>query len=55
MTVSAQGLAREGVVDGAFTAMLAETGVSATLFGSGDQQALAAFLANEGASGTAIE
>ena len=54
-TVSAQGLAREGVVDGAFTAMLAETGVSATLFGSGDQQALAAFLANEGASGTAIE
>jgi aspartokinase-like uncharacterized kinase len=54
-TVSARALAREGVVDEAFTAMLAETGVSATLFGSGDQQALAAFMANKGAGGTAIE
>jgi len=54
-TVSARALAREGVVDEAFTAMLAETGISATLFGSGDQQALAAFLANKGAGGTAIE
>ncbi len=53
--VSAQTLAREGVVDEAFPAMLAETGVSATLFGSGDQQALAAFLADKAASGASIE
>jgi aspartokinase-like uncharacterized kinase len=53
--VSAEALAREGIVDEAFTAMLAETGVSTTLFGSGDQQALAAFLANKGAGGTTIE
>jgi 5-(aminomethyl)-3-furanmethanol phosphate kinase len=53
--VSAQTLARDGVVDEAFPAMLAETGVSATLFGSGDQQALAAFLADGAASGAAIE
>jgi len=52
---SAQALAREGVLDEAFPAMLAETGVSTTLFGSGDQQALAAFLANEAASGASIE
>jgi len=53
--MSAQALAREGVVDEAFPAMLAETGVSATLFGSGDQQALAAFLADKAASGASIE
>lgn len=54
-TISAEQLEREGIVDEAFAAMLAETGTSATLFGSGDQQALAAFLADEGATGTAIE
>ncbi len=54
-SVSAQALARDGVVDEAFPAMLAETGVSATLFGSGDQQALAAFLADKAASGASIE
>jgi aspartokinase-like uncharacterized kinase len=54
-TVSAQALAREGVLDEAFPAMLAETGVSATLFGSGDQQTLSAFLADEAASGASIE
>jgi aspartokinase-like uncharacterized kinase len=54
-TVSAQTLARDGVVDEVFPAMLAETGVSATLFGSGDQQALAAFLADGAASGALIE
>jgi aspartokinase-like uncharacterized kinase len=53
--VSAQALAREGDVDEAFPAMLAHTGVAATLFGSGDQQALGAFLAGKAASGASIE
>jgi dihydroneopterin aldolase len=46
-TRSAQALAAEGVVDEAFPAMLADTGVRAAMFGQGDQQALAEVLAGD--------
>jgi dihydroneopterin aldolase len=42
---SAQALARDGVVDEAFPAMLADTGVSVFMFGQGDPPALAGALA----------
>jgi len=44
---SAGQLARDGVVDAAFPAMLKETGVAAFLLGRGDQQAFAAALAGD--------
>jgi len=53
--LSAGQLARDGVVDEAFPAMLAETGVSAVIFGQGDQQALAASLADNAPRGALIE
>lgn len=43
----ADALARDGIVDEAFPAMLAETDVRATLFGQGDQAALAKSLAGD--------
>jgi len=46
-TRSAQALAAEGVVDEAFPAMLADTGVRAAMFGQGDQPALAQALAGD--------
>lgn len=52
---SADQLARDGVVDEAFPAMLAETGVSAVIFGQGDQQALAASLTDNAPRGALIE
>jgi aspartokinase-like uncharacterized kinase len=51
----AEGLAREGVVDEAFPAMLAETGVAAALLGCGDQRALAASRAGNDSAGAMIE
>lgn len=42
---SAQALAHDGIVDEAFPAMLADTGVRAVLFGQGDERALAETLA----------
>lgn len=44
---SAGALMQDGVVDEAFPAMLAETGVPTTIFGQGDQAQLAAQLAGE--------
>lgn len=53
---SAAALARDGVVDEALPAMLAETGVQAVMFGPGDQKALAATLADSAApAGLLIE
>jgi 5-(aminomethyl)-3-furanmethanol phosphate kinase len=54
---SAAELAREGVVDAAFPAMLSEAGVPAILLGRGDQAAFAASLAAPGepACGTTID
>ncbi|MGK2921198.1 MAG: uridylate kinase [Methyloceanibacter sp.] len=46
-TRSAQALAADGVVDEAFPAMLADTGVRAAIFGQGDQPALAEALAGD--------
>jgi len=55
-TRGAQALARDGVVDEAFPALLAETGVRAMIFGHGDQQAFAASLAGDAApAGVRIE
>lgn len=54
-SLGAAQLARDGVVDEAFPAMLAETGVATSLFGRGDQQALAACLANNAPGGALIE
>jgi dihydroneopterin aldolase len=55
-TRSAAALARDGVVDEAFPAMLAETGVTAMVFGRGDQQAFTASLADKAApAGVLIE
>ncbi|HSM19793.1 MAG TPA: hypothetical protein VK844_05435 [Hyphomicrobiales bacterium] len=53
---SAAALSRDGVVDEAFPAMLAETGIPAVMFGQGDQDALAEMLADSTArAGRAIE
>ena len=46
-TRSAHALAADGVVDEAFPAMLADTGVRAAMFGQGDQPALAEALAGD--------
>lgn len=46
-TRSAHALAADGVVDEAFPAMLADTGVRAAIFGQGDQPALAETLAGD--------
>ena len=48
-------LARDGVVDEAFPAMLAETGVPTSLLGRGDEQELATCLANNAPGGASIE
>lgn len=53
--IGAEALARDGIVDEAFPAMLAETGVATRLLGRGDQQALAAALAGDNPCGAAIE
>jgi aspartokinase-like uncharacterized kinase len=52
---SAGQLARDGIVDAAFPAMLKETGVAAVLLGRGDQPAFAASLADGAACGTRID
>ncbi|ODR98886.1 hypothetical protein AUC68_06835 [Methyloceanibacter methanicus] len=44
---SAGALRQDGIVDEAFPAMLAETGVPTTIFGQGDQARLAAHLAGK--------
>jgi 5-(aminomethyl)-3-furanmethanol phosphate kinase len=53
--LSADQLARDGVVDEAFPVMLADTGVAAAIFGQGDQEALAASLADNTPRGALIE
>jgi len=53
--LGARSLAAEGVVDEAFPAMLAETGVNAWLLGRGDEEALAASLAGNAPAGALIE
>ena len=53
--LSARQLAREGVLDQAFPAMLEATRVTTTLLGRGDQQAFATALAGNGACGAALE
>jgi len=53
--VSADQLARDGVVDGAFPSMLRQTGVNAYLLGCGDQIAFAKMLAGAGALCASID
>ena len=53
--VSAAQLARDGVVDAAFPAMLKEGGVSAVLLGRLDAAAFAAALSGDGACGAEID
>jgi aspartokinase-like uncharacterized kinase len=53
---TARRLAQDGVIDEAFPAMLAESGMTAMIFGQGDQPALAAVLAGAGdGAGVVIE
>jgi 5-(aminomethyl)-3-furanmethanol phosphate kinase len=52
--LGAEGLAREGVVDAAFPAMLKETGISCFLLGRDDRQLLAASLTENTPCGGAI-
>jgi len=52
---SASQLARDGIVDAAFPAMLKDTGVAAVLLGRGDQPAFAAALTEGAACGAAID
>jgi dihydroneopterin aldolase len=52
---SAAQLARDGIVDAAFPAMLQDTGVAAVLLGRGDQPAFASALAEDAACGAAID
>jgi aspartokinase-like uncharacterized kinase len=52
---SAAQLARDGIVDEAFPAMLAGAGVAAVLFGRGDQAAFASAMAAGAVCGTEIE
>lgn len=54
-SLDAAQLVREGVVDEAFPAMLAETGVPTSLLGRGDQQELATGLANKAPGGASFE
>lgn len=53
-SLSARQLARDGVIDEVFPAMLEESRVQAVLLGSGDQQAFAAALAGNGTCGAEI-
>jgi dihydroneopterin aldolase len=53
--LSAEQLARDGIVDAAFPAMLKETGVACILLGSNDRQAFAATLAGNAPSGAEID
>jgi 5-(aminomethyl)-3-furanmethanol phosphate kinase len=48
-------LARQGIVDAAFPAMLRDVGVPAFLLGHGDQAAFAASLASDGSCGASID
>jgi aspartokinase-like uncharacterized kinase len=52
---SAEQLARDGVVDVAFPAMLQQAGLHAVLFGRGDQAAFAARLGGSGVGGATID
>jgi aspartokinase-like uncharacterized kinase len=52
---SAAQLARDGIVDAAFPAMLEDTGVAAVLLGRGDQSAFTSALAEGAACGAAID
>lgn len=52
---SAEQLARDGVLDEAFPAMLKQAGLAAVLLGRGDQAAFAASLANGTACGATID
>lgn len=54
-SLDAAQLVREGVVDEAFPAMLAETGMPTSLLGRGDQQELATCLANKAPGGASFE
>jgi aspartokinase-like uncharacterized kinase len=54
-SLDADQLVRDGVVDEAFPAMLAETGVPTSLLGRGDQQELATCLANKAPGGASFE
>jgi aspartokinase-like uncharacterized kinase len=53
--ISADQLARDGILDAAFSSMLQQTGVKAHLLGRGDQIAFAKMLAGAGACGTSID
>jgi aspartokinase-like uncharacterized kinase len=53
--LSAEQLARDGVVDHAFPAMLKDAGVSTFLLGRGDQQAFIAALAGPEGCGATID
>ena len=53
--VSADQLARDGVVDAAFPSMLQRSGVNAYLLGRNDQAAFAEMLAGAGACGASID
>jgi len=53
--LGASALARDGVVDEAFPTMLVDIGVPTSLLARGEQQALAACLSGEAASGARIE
>lgn len=53
--ISADQLARDGVVDEAFSSMLRQPGVKAYLLGRGDQTAFAKMLAGAGACGASID
>lgn len=55
VSLGADQLARDGIVDEAFPAMLAETGVATSLLGRGDRQTLAACLAANAPGGASIE
>ena len=53
--MSAAQLARDGIVDAAFPAMLKDTGVACFLLGRGDQQAFASTLAENAPCGAEID
>ncbi len=53
-SLSARQLARDGVIDDAFPAMLEASRIPAVLLGSGDQEAFAAALAGNGTCGAEI-
>jgi aspartokinase-like uncharacterized kinase len=53
--ISADQLARDGIVDAAFSSMLQQTGVKAHLLGRGDQPAFTKMLAGAGVCGASID